>query len=178
MYRPAGVIDRRVMRSTIPAGHAGTVATLHVMRQLAHQGARDLAVREAAVRIVRAAGVQGHDFLGEIRALYNHVRDRVRFTRDIADVETLQAPRYTLTYGFGDCDDKATALAALLGSIGHRAGIFFRAVGTGSGFSHVYPVVHAGGSTLALDATHAGTPLGWELPRSALRLDFPVWPTA
>ena len=170
--------ETAVRRTTIPGGRAGTIATLRAMRGLAHEGARDMAVREAAIAILNRAGVRGHDFPGEVRALYNHVRDRVRFTRDIAGVETLQAPRYTLRMGFGDCDDKATALAALLGSIGHRSGIVFRAIGTSpTGYSHVYPVVRVDGRDVPMDATYTGTPLGWEHPHPALRMDLPVWPT-
>jgi len=170
--------DPRVAKSQLPPGRAGTRATLQTMQRLAQDGARDVTVREAAVGIVRAAGIVGHDFDGEIRALYEYVRDRIRFTRDMDRVELLQGARYTLEHGFGDCDDKATLLAALLGSIGHRAGIKLRAIGTGGdGFSHVYPVVSAAGRTLALDATHADTALGWEYPHPSQTMDVPVWPT-
>lgn len=173
MYGATAIGPRRVVRTTIPAGRAGTLATLRAMRSLVHAGARDLTVREAAVAIMRRANVQPHDFPGEVAALFGYVRDRIRWTRDIAGVETLQTARYTLAHGFGDCDDKAVLLGALLGSVGHLAHVFLRAVGASpSRLSHVYPVVKVGGAMLPLDPTHAGTPVGWELPSPGARLDF------
>jgi transglutaminase-like putative cysteine protease len=170
--------DPRVVKATLPPGRRGTAETLRTMRSLAQAGARDVTVREAAVKIVRAAGVVGHDFTGELRALFEYVRDSIRFTRDTSGVELLQGARYTLEHGFGDCDDKATLLAALLGSIGNRAGLAFRAIATGGpGFSHVYPVVLVGGRTLALDATYTDTALGSEYPNPSQIMDMPVWPT-
>jgi len=142
------------------------------MRRLATEGAKDVSVREAAIRIVRQAGVAGHDFAGELTAVFNYVRDRIRFTRDPAGVELLQTPRYTLENGFGDCDDKSTLLVALLRAIGTPATLKFRAVGeTAAGYSHVYPVANYAGREIALDTTRAGTPLGWQLPNPALTME-------
>lgn len=164
--------ETRVQRGQLSPGPAGTAQTLAIMRRLAIEGAKDVTVREAAVGIIRRAGVIGHDFAGELRALFNFVRDRIRFTRDPAGAELLQAPRYTLEHGIGDCDDKSTLLVALLRSIGNPAELRFRAIGeTPAGFSHVYPVARYQGRTIALDSTRAGTPLGWEVPRRALTMD-------
>jgi len=166
---------RKDVHTKIPGGRAGTVKTLELMRQLAHKGSRDVTVREAAVRILRNAGVRGHDFRGERDALFRFVSDSIRFVRDPYGAELLQTPRYTLEHGFGDCDDKSTLLAALLRAVGHPGPIRFRAVGeTPRAFSHVYVVARDGDRDLALDATRAGTPLGWQLPHPALAMDAPA----
>lgn len=148
---------------SIPSGRRGTAATLRIMRALADAGSRDLFVRETAARVV--GNLRGHDFTGEVRAVHQYVRDRIRFLRDIAGTELLQGPRYTIQRGYGDCDDKATLVVAMLKSIGHPSELRFRAIGTGgAGFSHVYPVVKLAGRWVAMDTTHAGTPLGWQYP--------------
>lgn len=158
-----------VWRGKLPAGDRGTRATLEIMRRLACAGGKDPVVREAAISIVKNAGVASHDFAGELNAVFQHVRDRIRFTRDPAGVEALQAPAYTLRVGAGDCDDKATLLASLLRAIGHPAQLAFRVIGVDrkqpGRFSHVYVVAQLGAKKVAMDPTWAGTPLGWEFPR-------------
>jgi transglutaminase-like putative cysteine protease len=169
MYQLEGV--PRVVRGTLPAGHAGTGRTLQLMRQLAREGAATLTVKQAAVAIVRAAGVAGHDFAGEMDALFRFVRDRIRYAKDPVGIEDLQSPRFTLENRTGDCDDKATLLASLLLAIGHPADVRFRVIGThplSEQFSHVYVVVNANGRRIALDPTRTGTPLGWEYPRPSV----------
>lgn len=125
-------------------------------------------VRRTAFAILSAAGVRGHDFVGELAALYRFVANAVRFQRDPRGVESLQSPRYTLEHRTGDCDDKATLLAGLALAIRHPAALSFRVIGTNAladAFSHVYLVARLGGRRIALDATHSRTPFGWEFPR-------------
>lgn len=166
MYEQIGGF--KVSRGTLPAGDAGTGKTLAIMRALALEGSRQLEVREAAISIVREAGVPAHDRWGELRALFNWVRDRVRFTADIADVETLQGPRYTLHTMAGDCDDRATLLVALARSIGVPADLKFRVIAANPrsprGFSHVYAVANMGGKSVPMDPTYSSNPLGWQYP--------------
>jgi transglutaminase-like putative cysteine protease len=161
--------EPRVVRGRLSAGRRGTAETLAIMRRLADQGAKEITVREAAVRAIQAAGVRGHDFAGELAAVFRFVRDRIRFTRDPIGTEWLQAPAYTLSRGVGDCDDKATLLVAMLKSIGAPAALRFKVIGeTPAGFSHVYVEAAAGGRRIPMDPTRAGTPFGWELPNPAI----------
>jgi transglutaminase-like putative cysteine protease len=143
------------------------------MRDLARRGAADPYVRDQALSIVQSAGVKAHDFAGELRAMFEFVRDRVRFTRDPVDVETLQVPRRTLEVRAGDCDDKATLLVALLRAIGNPADLRYRVIGTSSTqFSHVYVVAKIGGQLVAMDPTREGTELGWQFPQPKAVQDF------
>lgn len=166
----------REVRGQLPPGRAGTVATIQIMRELVSEGAKDMTIRDAAVEIVRRAGVAGHDFAGEVRALFEFVRDRVRFTRDPVRVELLQRASTTLAKRAGDCDDKAILLASLLRAIGHVTAFRFRVVGADPRApripSHVYLVARVAGRDVAMDPTYPGTPLGWQLPRAALLEDF------
>lgn len=160
-----------VWRGRLPAGDRGTRVTLEIMRRLACAGGKDPVVREAAIAIVKSAGVAAHDFAGELKAIFEHVRDRIRFTRDPLGVEALQAPRYTLKVAAGDCDDKATLLASLLAALGNPAQLKFRVIALDKAnprrFSHVYVVAKLGAREVAMDPTWQDTPLGWQHPKPA-----------
>lgn len=163
------------MRRTIPPGAEGTRVTLQLMRQLAAAGGADPVVIDAATRIVRAAGVAGHDALGEIKALFEFCRDQVRYTRDPVGVELLQTPTRILRTRSGDCDDKSTLLAALLRAIGHPARVAFRAIAANplfpGAYSHVYVVVTHGGKKIALDPTPPRSRVGWEFDRPSALME-------
>src|SRR3990167_231081 len=49
--------------------------------------------------------VNERDALGEVRAIFADVQQRVRYTHDIHDVDTYQTPMRTLELGISDCDD-------------------------------------------------------------------------
>lgn len=160
----------------LPSGDQGTRETLRIMRSLAHQGATQLEVRETAITALRAAGARPHDRLGELAALHNFVRDQIRFTRDPHGIETLQGPRYTLKVKAGDCDDRATLLAAMAKAIGIPTR--FKAIGADprrpGRFSHVYVVAEVNGKRVAADPTYNETPLGWEHPGATRAMELPV----
>jgi transglutaminase-like putative cysteine protease len=117
------------------------------------------------------AGVEPHDHSGEVGAIFAFVRDRVHFVRDILGVETLQGPRYTLHVMAGDCDDRATLLAAMIRSLGIPAEVSFRVVAANPStraFSHVYVTTVMGGKRVALDPTYATNRPGFEPPHSRM----------
>jgi transglutaminase-like putative cysteine protease len=110
-----GVADQTLMQ--IPGGVRGVSATLSLMRQCAEQAKTSPEIRQLALDIVRY--VPQHDDFAEVSALSNWVRDNIRYTRDIHNIETLHTPEKLLELQQGDCDDKACLLAALLMSIGY-----------------------------------------------------------
>lgn len=136
---------------TLPADSPGTHATLKIMAGLVRQYKRDPMIRDTAISLT--SSLRPRDWSGEARALYEYVRDRIRYTRDVLGVETIQTPPVTMELEAGDCDDKSTLLAALLESIGHPT----RFVATGykapQHFSHVYVESLIGSRWLPLDAT-------------------------
>lgn len=139
-----------------------TFLTLKQMVRLARMGKQNLQVRQASAEIV--SEVPPKAFYGEIRAIFYFVRDAIRYTLDVDEVETLQQADYTLTHEYGDCDDKSILLAAMLGSIGHKCR--FVAIGYTPGeFCHVFVQTRAGGDGewLSLDATEDVEP-GWSPP--------------
>jgi transglutaminase-like putative cysteine protease len=147
---------------SLPNDAPGTHTTLKLMAGLVRQFKRDPMIRDTAISLV--AGLRPKDWSGEARLLYEYVRDRIRYTRDVSRVETLQTPPVTMELEAGDCDDKSTLLAALLESVGHPT----RFVATGyrapQSFSHVYVESLLGTKWVPLDAT-TDKPFGW-VPRT------------
>lgn len=117
-------------------------------------------IREVALEQVRY--LPQKDFYGEAKAMHNFVQNHIRYVRDIADTEVIQTPLKTLEYGQGDCDDKATLLAAMLESIGHITR--FHAVGFQTGkISHVLLEDNINGQWVPLETTEP-VAMGWLPP--------------
>lgn len=141
-------------------GLAGVQQTLDLMQSLKNAGKIDFVVRSLAQTITR--NVPQKDFMGEIKALTDYVRDRIRYVRDVVGVETVQTPLKTLELGSGDCDDKSLLLAAMLESIGHKCR--FQAVGFREGsVCHVFCEVLYDGQWLPLETTEP-VEIGWVPP--------------
>lgn len=119
----------------IQEGPAGTRQTLLLMAGLVQKFKKNLKIRQLSLSLVQA--LQGKDWLGEIEALFEFVRQNIRYVQDINDVETLQWPTATLKLQAGDCDDMAVLLATMLETIGYVTR--FVAIGFQFGnFDHVY----------------------------------------
>ena len=100
------------------------------------------------------ARVPGKAYALEARAVQDWVRDNIRYTRDVNNVETIATPEKTMEFGQGDCDDQAVLVAALLESIGHPTR--FRAIACGSRrFNHVLTETKIGTRWLTLETTES-----------------------
>lgn len=146
----------------IADGRDGIVITLKTMRQLVREAVRspDQGVRNKARSIT--ASLPPRQWRMEVEALTNFVKYEIRYLRDPVDIELVQTPDITLEYGQGDCDDKATLLAALLESTGHPAR--FIAVGMDGGpLSHVLVQTIIGDDWVSLE-TIIDKPVGWFPP--------------
>jgi len=155
---------RPTFLADLPAGPRGTEQTLALMRRLVLLYSRDQHVRETALSLTR--DLRPKDWLGEVRALFEYVRDHIRYSRDIQGVETVQIPAVTLDLAQGDCDDKSTLLAALLASVGHKTRFVAVGYSRPGAYSHVFVEVFVDGAWMPLDATVL-QPLGWA-PRAAV----------
>lgn len=144
----------------IPNGRAGVQATLQAMRQLVQQGKVDPQIRQAAQSVIFLQPEK--DYLAEAEAIFQFVRDSIRYTRDVFGVETLQTPQITLATRMGDCDDQSTLLGAMLESVGIPTR-FVVAGYNGHDFEHVYLQAWCGG-WIGMDATEPH-PMGWEPPQ-------------
>jgi transglutaminase-like putative cysteine protease len=129
------------------------------MGKIAKEYRRAPAIRELALFLVQH--LPPKDWSGEARAIHNYVRDQIRYVKDIAGCETIQTPIQTLKIRQGDCDDKSTLVASLLGAIGHP--VRFVAVGMEKdNYSHVFPQTKIGGRWITLETTE-----NWPMGRTA-----------
>ena len=158
----------------IPRGYAGTKKTVGHIIGLVKTGAKDFAVRQTAIDILFQHAICAKDYLGEIRALFEWVKNNVRYTRDIHRVELLHTARRMLELRAGDCDDMTILLAAMLKAIGHPVRLTL--VGFNPQrkelFTHIYLEAFCKGVWIPLDAT-MNKPMGWA-PRADHKQYFPV----
>lgn len=164
--------DVPVRYAMLSGGFAGTDQTVAMMSKLAtgQWGSRSPKIRALAINILKRAGVPDKDYVGEMVAIHNWVRDKMRYTRDVAGQETLCPPEeVAFNSNAGDCDDLAMLDAALLGSIG----IVTRFVTIGvtpDSFSHVYLQAKPKGKWISLDPIMKNKPAGWEAPPSTAKI--------
>lgn len=135
---------------SIPSGAAGIRATLRLMAKIIKQYKTDPQVRELALQLTR--DLPPKKWSAEAARIHAFARDRIRYIKDVAGVETLQTPPQTLRLGQGDCDDKTILIGALLQSINHP--VVIMAVGFTPGtFSHVLPLTKIAGKWIAMEST-------------------------
>ena len=152
---------RPIAIGSVPNGSAGVAATMRAMVKLARDYRKDAGVRQVAASLVR--DLAQYDKAGEIKALHAFVRDNIRYTSDIRQVELLQTPKATLEMGVGDCDDKSTLLASLLESIGFKTRFIAIALAPSRSLSHVLVQVKFGKGWMWLE-TIKPVDAGWKPP--------------
>lgn len=150
-------------RIPIPNGDAGIARTVQHMIAFAQgdEGAGHPSIRALATQITR--NLASRDYLGEITAVFNWVKQNIRFSGEFK--ETLQTPYVTVQLATGDCDDFSTLVAALLLTLGYQ--VRFKTVGVdGPDFSHVYVEVKLKRQDkwVPLDTTVPSATVGWEPP--------------
>ena len=110
---------------------------VRIIVDMIEDGMRDQTVRQKAISIVNAAGVRGHDELGEIRAITKWV-----YRKEPVGVEIFHTARRLLRdidngSSAGDCDDFVILGGSLLGSLGYPVGaLIVDSSGDGT-FNHV-----------------------------------------
>lgn len=156
------------VRRYLSDGIKGVRETVRAMRAAVIAARSDLSVRQAAIGVIWLQPPQNG--YAEAAALFEWVRDRVRYVRDIVDVETLSTPGKTLEQLIGDCDDQSTLLAALLESVGYPTRFVVAAYNVPGHFEHVYLQVCIDGEWIDCDPT-VQEEFGWS-PPGALSLMF------
>lgn len=131
--------------------------TLNIMRNLVKKARSDPQMIAFAHSII--SGVPEKDDRAIIERVFRWVRDSITYRSDPNDVETLRTPERLIRDGYGDCDDKATLLSALLEALGYKTR--FMVIGFAPDtFEHVYNEVLRGETWIALDSTEA-VEVGW-----------------
>jgi len=159
MLAPAPTLSGSIVQ--IPDGVAGTEATLRAMREMVKRCRVNPQIRQAATTVAFLQPEKNH--YAEAEAIFNEVRDGVRYMRDVYAVETLQEPPTTLALRLGDCDDQTTLLASMLEAIGIPTR-FVVAGYNGDQYEHVYLQAWLDDAGwVDMDATEPH-PMGWAPP--------------
>lgn len=145
----------------MPGGIGSPYFTLRKMRELVRQWKTYPALIQTATSIIYTTAQ--HDTLGEATAIFEAVRDNIRYMSDVAGIEVLATPYVTLQRGVGDCDDKATLLATLFEIIGLTTRFVIAGYSAPNVFEHVYNQVLVDGNWLDADSTES-QPLGYAPP--------------
>lgn len=146
---------------TLSSGRAGVLQTLTQMRVFVNDGRISPAIRNCALRIVW--NVPERDHLAEVTALFEYVRDSIRYVRDVNNVETVSSADNTLAILQGDCDDQTVLLCALLESVGYPTRFVVAGYHDQNCFEHVFCQVFFDGQWVNGDATEK-QPLGYMPP--------------
>lgn len=144
----------------IPDGPAGTRATLKLMGTLTKRGKTNPEIRSKAAALIQH--LPQKDYENEVAAIFSFVQNRIRYVRDIRNVETVHYAEQILKQAHGDCDDKAILLASLLEAVGKPTRFVAVAFEPGH-YSHVFTDVAYKRGWLSLDPTEP-QPIGWRPP--------------
>lgn len=148
----------RITLVRIPSGSEGTKETLRIMGDLVRRGKFNPAVFMKARELI--AHLPPKDWVGQVNACYEFVRDDIRYCHDAFGAEGLQTPEVTLSLRAGDCDDKVILLCALLSSIGHPCRMCAVKLDDDTEFSHVFAQTWIGNSWVTMETTEGPLPLG------------------
>lgn len=159
--RLAPAIPLNVTRAPAPSGVAGVFTTLRHMREGVESAKGDPFVIATATGIIYTTPER--DTLSEVTALFNWVRDHVRYVRDPHGLESLSSPAVTAQRMTGDCDDQTALLCALFESVGYPTRFVMAAYNAPGQFEHVYCQVYADNEWIDADPTER-QPLGYSPP--------------
>lgn len=159
-----------------------------IIQDLIHESVKQPELRKLALQITR--NCPARDGACESQAIYEWVRQHVRYTGDIAPhkhgrnggyepIDLFQRADRTIEFGGGDCDDHTIVVATLgiLNGIQAKARVTSRNAGPQEDYTHIYPLLGTPkmrpGRWVAADTTLPGRRFGVEVPY-AKRLDFPA----
>ena len=154
------------------------------LRALVEQGKRSPEVYAFARQAVSARCgdrwcVPEKDNLAEAKALFDAVRKRVRYTSDIAGIDSYQHPRRTLQFATGDCDDYSTLACSAAASLGMPCRFKVIRTKDSDTWNHIYAQIgfprRAPTRWVSFDAS-VPMPFGWEAPPSLVAASR-VFPT-
>ncbi len=135
----------------LAGGMAGIRQTLRAMRALVNHYKCDPHVRLAASNLIYLQPEK--DGFHEARALFEFVRDEVRYMQDVYGVETIQSPDKTLEMRVGDCDDQSVLLATLLEAVGYPTRFVCAGYIIPGQLEHVYMECLVGEFVIPMDPT-------------------------
>lgn len=167
-------------REFLGFGETAIINTLTKMRDIINVSYSNPYVRHWAEKILTMYSVPANDKFGEVNAIYDFVRNKVRYTRDPYGLEYIQTPPLLLQMiernetPYGDCDDYSVLSLSLLKSIGFPVALKIVSYKKNGVYSHVYGLVNIKGKWIPFDAIKQDKFLGWEHPNTTRTYDKEV----
>jgi hypothetical protein len=171
-----GENSTKVKNGSVGSGIVGNYNTIEIMKRVARDRSRSPLIRELTLRVLDGYGIKSQNYLDEARVIGDYVQKKVRYVRDINNVETLHDPLTLIdqikrNQAHGDCDDMALLIATMLLSIGHQPCFTIVKYHTNAngGFNHIYVTVYEKNygqknkTRLVLDAILKRHPIGTEV---------------
>jgi hypothetical protein len=149
-----------------------TAQTIAAMFAFVHDTDRSQLAHRVAVALV--SRVPQKDFRGQLRMVYEYLRQHVRFKRDTFDREHLRHPDQLLSEILNtgataaDCDDVAMLGAALVRALGMAPVFVTMARGFNAPYEHVYFGAELDGQIVPMDPQER-TPFGQHTPPASAR---------
>lgn len=167
----AQVMGIPVKEEYIGTGDQAIYNTVAKMKSIIHQSSRNPYIREWAGNII--SRVEVNNKAQEAEAVYNFVRDNLRYTKDPLGYEYIQTPivllesigQYRSGQGerpVGDCDDCTVLSLSLLKSIGFNTAIKVVSFRENKKYGHVYGMVQIGHDWVPIDCVRPDATMGWE----------------
>ena len=151
-----------------------TYESVEVIKQLIEEGKKDYVIRRLAEKLVQY--IPPKDYMMEVKAIYNFVTHRLRYTKDINRDETVHRARDLLRWHkkAADCDDFVILTGSLLEAIGHpvRLVIIGNNKANKEDFSHIYLQTKVRDKWVSLDGSVPGAKVGWEAPKYVTKKVF------
>jgi transglutaminase-like putative cysteine protease len=155
----------------IGTGDTAIYKTVDRMKDIIDSSAKNPYVREWAKKIM--GRVEVNNKKAEASAIFDFVRDNVRYTKDPLGFEYIQTPPALLEdirlyqdgkgdRPAGDCDDMTVLSLSLLKSIGFQTAIKVVSFTPSRKFGHVYGLVKIGYDWIPFDCVRPDQNMGWE----------------
>lgn len=148
-----------------------TYESVDVIKNLIKEGRKDYIIRRVAEKIIQY--IPPKDYDREVKAVFNFVTRRLRYTKDINQVETVHRARDLLRWHrkAADCDDFVILTGSLMEALGHpvRLIIIGNNYSNKEDFSHIYLQVNVKNKWISLDGSVPGAAVGWEAPKFATK---------
>lgn len=160
---------------------------LKKLREISEEYGRDPEFRAWVIQNV-CQGTENRDFAGQARRILSWVQNNVRYFNE--PNELIQSPQYTIRKGFGDCDDSAVLMGAMLHSIAIPWNFVLAGKGRngapvrwspregttktwGKTFYHIYVEAGLGRPMqwVSMEPTIKGAPLGYDVVKDGISAD-------
>lgn len=157
----------RYLNEPLLDGEQGNLQTLEAMAKVVREDRLEPDLRIFVLREI-VGDVRGHDYEGELGAIFRYARDRITYRRDPFNVERV-ADIWSTLYALnpnepeGDCGIKSLFFCSCAAILGYKAYfVVIKQRPNQKAFNHVYAAVGTENGMRYFDPTPNDAPAGWE----------------